>query len=145
MCGEGLSSPQHQSLDKETDGRCDTCDGLSGQPTSLLKISYFTANLQYTIFYNIILGLGKTKNSQDRFLAIQIGYDSTWLCSHTELSLNMKKYFAINRIIYKMVDTKYKVRQKGHAKFSHFTYIENYNETFTEKKTFFDHCDLYLL
>ncbi len=43
----------------------------SGRPGALLEISYFPGALQYIIFYNIILGMGKTTNSQGRFLAIQ--------------------------------------------------------------------------
>jgi hypothetical protein len=34
-------------------------NGTSGQPNVLLEISYFTGELQYVIFYNIILGLGR--------------------------------------------------------------------------------------
>jgi hypothetical protein len=55
----------------EKDGQSNTCDGSSGRPSALLKISYFTVNLQYMIFYIIILGLGKKTKIQDRFLAIQ--------------------------------------------------------------------------
>jgi hypothetical protein len=36
------------------DGQCDTRDRSSGGPVTQLQISYFIANLQYTIFYNII-------------------------------------------------------------------------------------------
>jgi hypothetical protein len=35
------------------------------------KFYILKTKLPYTIFCNIILGLGKTTNSQDRFLAIQ--------------------------------------------------------------------------
>ncbi len=58
----------------EMDGQGNTCGGLSGLPGALLQISHFTANLQYTVFYNIILGLGKTTNSQDRFPVIRISF-----------------------------------------------------------------------
>jgi hypothetical protein len=68
--GWGSVLTQHHPLDTETDGQCNTHNRSLGPPGALLQISYFTANLQYTIFYNIILGLGKAKNSQDRFLVI---------------------------------------------------------------------------
>jgi hypothetical protein len=71
MCRGGSVLTLHQSHDMETDSQRNTCDGSSGQPGTLLQISYFTANMQYTIFYNIILGLGKMTNCQDRFPAIQ--------------------------------------------------------------------------
>jgi hypothetical protein len=63
---------QHQSHAVETDSQCNTRNGASGQPSALLDISYFTGELQYIIFYYIILGLGKTTNSQDKFPAIQL-------------------------------------------------------------------------
>ncbi len=69
--GGGSVLTQHQSRDTETDQSTPYCDGSSGRHGTLLQISYFTANLQYTIFYKIILGLGKSTNSQDRFPAIQ--------------------------------------------------------------------------
>ncbi len=70
--GEGLVLTQLQSRDTETYGQRNTQDGSSGRLGVLLEISYFTGELQEVIFYNIIpLGLGKTTNSQDRFLAIQ--------------------------------------------------------------------------
>jgi hypothetical protein len=56
-------------------------------------MSYLTENLQYAIFSNIILGLGKTlkKNSQDRFLAIQLSYIAVhniqWWVVATPLSM----------------------------------------------------------
>jgi hypothetical protein len=55
----------HQSRDTETDGQRNTRNGSSVRHGTLLEISYFTSQLQCVIFYNIILGLGKTKNSQD--------------------------------------------------------------------------------
>jgi hypothetical protein len=44
----------------------DTRDRSSGRSGLLLKMSYFTANLQYTIFYNIVLGLRKMTKSYCR-------------------------------------------------------------------------------
>jgi hypothetical protein len=73
--GGGSILTQHQSRDMETDGQRYTCDESSGQPSALLEISYYTSKLQYIIFYNIILGLGKTTNSQDQIPAIQ---DCPW-------------------------------------------------------------------
>ncbi len=72
MCGGGGQGAQFspnisQSCDKETDGQHNTCGGSSGRPSALLQSSYFTANQQNRIYYNIILGLGKMMNSQDRF------------------------------------------------------------------------------
>ncbi len=64
----GLVLIQHQSHDTETASQHNTHDGSSGRPSALLEFPYFTGELQYIIFYNIILGLGKTTNSQDRFL-----------------------------------------------------------------------------
>ncbi len=61
----GLVPTQHESREKETEGQCNTHDGSSGRPGALLEISYFRGKLQYEIFYNIILGLGKMMNSQD--------------------------------------------------------------------------------
>jgi hypothetical protein len=58
--GGGSVLIQHQSRDRETDGQCNTRNESSGKK-----------KLQYVIFYNIILGLGKTTNSQDRFPALQ--------------------------------------------------------------------------
>jgi hypothetical protein len=55
----------------ETDSQRNIYNGSSGQPGVLLEISYFKGKLQYIIFYNIILGLEKTTNSQDQFPAIQ--------------------------------------------------------------------------
>jgi hypothetical protein len=69
--GEGSVLTQHQSRDTEMDGQHETCNESSGRPSTLQQISYFTATLQYTIFYNIILGLGKTPKSQDRFPVMQ--------------------------------------------------------------------------
>ncbi len=54
------------------------------------KFQILQMNLEYTIFYNIILGLWKTRNSQDRFPAIQCVHVcmslslsvATYLCSH---------------------------------------------------------------
>ncbi len=40
-------------------------------PERRYKFHILPANSQYTIFYNIILGLGKTMDSQDLFPAIQ--------------------------------------------------------------------------
>ncbi len=57
----------------------------SGRPSSLLEISYFSGELQYVIFYNIILGLGKTTNSQDRFPVIRFWFKAdlvVWLHEH---------------------------------------------------------------
>jgi hypothetical protein len=59
LCAGGYVLTQHQSRDTETDDQRDTRDGSSGRPGALLQISYFPANLQYTIFYNIIWGLGE--------------------------------------------------------------------------------------
>jgi hypothetical protein len=70
--GWGSVLTQHQSRDTEMDGLRNTCDGSSGQPGALLQTSYFTVNLQYTIFYHFIFGLGKTTKSQDRFPATQL-------------------------------------------------------------------------
>ncbi len=56
----------------ETDGQHNTRNESSGWPGALLQISYFTSNLQYTIFYNIILGLGKETNNQNWFPATQL-------------------------------------------------------------------------
>ncbi len=47
------------------------CLGSSGRTGALIEILCFTGELQYVIFYNIILGLGKTTNSQDQFPEIQ--------------------------------------------------------------------------
>jgi hypothetical protein len=63
---------QYQTHDTETDGQCNTPDGSSDRPDALLEISYYTDKLQYIIFNNIILGLGKKRNSQDRCLAIPV-------------------------------------------------------------------------
>jgi hypothetical protein len=68
--GGGSVLTQQQSHDMETDIQHNTRDGSSGRPSTLLQISYFIAKLQYTIFYNIILELGKTTDSQNRFPAI---------------------------------------------------------------------------
>jgi hypothetical protein len=57
--GGGSVLTQHQSHDTEMDSQCNTCNGSSGQPVALLQVSYFTANLQYSIFDHIILELGK--------------------------------------------------------------------------------------
>jgi hypothetical protein len=54
------------------DGQHHIHDRSSGRPGTLLQISCFTADLQYTKFYNIILGLGKTTKSRDRLPAIQL-------------------------------------------------------------------------
>ncbi len=62
---------QHQSHKTETDGHRNTRDGSPGWPGALLEISNLTGEVQYVIFYNLTLGLGKTTNSQDRFLVIQ--------------------------------------------------------------------------
>jgi hypothetical protein len=62
----------HQSHDTETDGQCITRDWSWGWHSPLLEISYFTAKLQYVIFKNIILSLGKMRNSQDWCPAIQV-------------------------------------------------------------------------
>jgi hypothetical protein len=70
MCAGDSVLTQYQSCDTEMGGQYNTGDGLSGRPGALLQISYFTTNLQYTIFYNIILGLGKTTRNQDRFSLI---------------------------------------------------------------------------
>jgi hypothetical protein len=72
MRGGGSVLTQHQSRDTEMDSQRNTHNGSLGWPCALLQISYFTANLQYTIFYNIILGLGKTTNSQDQYPVIHI-------------------------------------------------------------------------
>jgi hypothetical protein len=55
------------------DGHRNTLDGSSGQSGALLEISYVKRELQYVLFYNIILGLGMTTNSQYRFPAIHGG------------------------------------------------------------------------
>ncbi len=44
--------------------------GHQANPVHCYKFHILQTNLQYTIFYNIILGLGKIMNSQDQFLAI---------------------------------------------------------------------------
>ncbi len=61
-----------------------TLDGSSGQPGALLKISYFTGYCRIPNFTIIILGLGKTTKSQERFLAIH---------ANVHLSLNCKYAF----------------------------------------------------
>jgi hypothetical protein len=67
--GGGSVLTQHQSCDTEEDGQRNTHIGSSGQPSALLETLNFKGELQYIMFYNIVLGLGKT-NSQDRFPAI---------------------------------------------------------------------------
>jgi hypothetical protein len=57
--------------------------GSSGKPVALLKISYFTEEFAICNIYNIILDLGKTTNSQDRFPAIHRGL------------LNVPKFFLL--------------------------------------------------
>ncbi len=59
--GGGLVLTQHQSKVTEADGQCNTCNGSSGRPGTVLETLHFTGELQYVIFYNIILGLGKMK------------------------------------------------------------------------------------
>jgi hypothetical protein len=54
------------------DSQRNTHDGSSGRPGTLPEISYFANNCSTPHFTIIILGLGKTTNSQDRFPAIQI-------------------------------------------------------------------------
>ncbi len=68
--GGGSVLTQHQSRDMEMDSQRNSRDGPSVLPSALLEISYFTGELQYVIFFNIISGLGKTMNSQDQFPAI---------------------------------------------------------------------------
>ncbi len=81
----------------ETDGQCNTRDGSSGWPSALLEISYFTGELQYVIFHDNILGLGKTTNSQDRFPAyissvtVTLSRDTLVLNS----SLSLSPFFTI--------------------------------------------------
>jgi hypothetical protein len=41
----GLVLTQHWLHDRETDSQCKTHDGSSGQPGTLLEISYFTGEL----------------------------------------------------------------------------------------------------
>jgi hypothetical protein len=60
--GGGSVLTQHQSRDIEKDGQCNTRNGSSGRPSALLEILYITGDQQYVIFYNIILGMGKTTN-----------------------------------------------------------------------------------
>jgi hypothetical protein len=72
--GGGWVLTQQQSHDSETVGQRNTHDGSSGWPRGLLEITFFTGKLQYVIFYNIILGLGKMTNYLAWFPAIQV----TW-------------------------------------------------------------------
>jgi hypothetical protein len=71
--GGGSVLTQHQSRDTETGyGQHNTHDGSSGRPSALLEISCFTRECSTPNFTIIILGLGKTTNSQDRFPTIQL-------------------------------------------------------------------------
>jgi hypothetical protein len=83
--GGGSVLTQHQSRDKETDGQHDTRHGSSGRPSALLKMSCFSSSCSTPkICTMIILGLGKTTNSQDWFPAIQVTRVD-WLFSLQEI------------------------------------------------------------
>ncbi len=59
---------QHQSHDTEMEGQHNIRD--QADPARCYKFHILQTNLQYTIFYNIILWLGKTTNFQDQFPTI---------------------------------------------------------------------------
>jgi hypothetical protein len=80
--------------------------GHQTDPAHCYKFHILQTNLQYTIFYNIILGLGKMRNNQDRFLAIHIhpqlgkvtlksNYDEA-LCDESPLKSNGNEAFNDN-------------------------------------------------
>jgi hypothetical protein len=62
---------QHQRRDTETEGQRNTHDGSSGRPSALLENSIFYRWIAVCNILHILLGLGKTTNSQDRFPGIQ--------------------------------------------------------------------------
>jgi hypothetical protein len=62
---------QHQTRDTETDSQRNTHDGSSGWPGALLENSIFYRWIAVCNILHILLGLGKTTNSQDRFPGIQ--------------------------------------------------------------------------
>jgi hypothetical protein len=57
--GGGSVLTQHQSHDPEMDSQCNTRDGSSGRPGTVLEISYFTDGFAVHNILNIILGLGR--------------------------------------------------------------------------------------
>jgi hypothetical protein len=57
--GGGLVLTQHESSGTEMNGLRSTQNGSTGRPRALIEISYFTGEVQYVIFYNIILSLGR--------------------------------------------------------------------------------------
>jgi hypothetical protein len=88
--GGGLVLTQHQPRDSETDGQRNTPNGSSGQPGALLEISYFTGKCSTQYFTTIILGLGKTTNSKDRFAGRYTNkYQINFLCG----KIHKKNFF----------------------------------------------------
>ncbi len=71
MCRRGSVLTQNQSRDMETKVNATLLIGHQADPMHCYKFHILQELCSYMLFYNIILGLGKVMNSQDRFLVIQ--------------------------------------------------------------------------
>jgi hypothetical protein len=60
--GGGSVLTQHQSRDMETDCQCNTHDGSSGPPGTLLQISYFTHEFTVHNILQCYFGTGEDEN-----------------------------------------------------------------------------------